>query len=187
MTGVQTCALPISHCYDDASGELGAIIVGLGDVYLRLAPQVWNVATLVLHLYFPQLDIGRGPLAGAEVDQYEAVEADLLGYEARLDRVASTRPDAALIVDEVRNAIALVRVLCADARARLAVGGALESVDATPRQDLARQLRPVISEHVRLWNLRNRPGGLRESRAWLEHLLDCYESGVTDRGWSGPL
>lgn len=174
------------HCYDDPSGELGAIVLGLGDVYLRLEPQVWNVATMVLPLYFPQLDVGRGPLAGAAADQYAAIEADLDAYAARLDRVRSARPDAALMVDEVRNGIALVGVLCADARARLAVGGALAKVDDAVRGDLAEQLRPVITEHERLWHARNRPGGLRESRAWLEHLLDCYETGITDRNWSGP-
>ena len=54
-----------THCYDDPTGELGAVVVELGDVHRRLTPQVWNVATMVLHLYFPQLDVGRGPLAGA--------------------------------------------------------------------------------------------------------------------------
>jgi hypothetical protein len=54
------------------------------------------------------------------------------------------------------------------------------------RERLAASLRPVIAEHEQLWLARNRPGGLSESRAWLEHLLGCYETGVTDRGWSGP-
>ena len=59
------------------TGELGAIVVALGDVYRRLTPQVWNVASLVLPLYFPQLDLGRGPLQGARVEEYDAVDADL--------------------------------------------------------------------------------------------------------------
>jgi hypothetical protein len=175
-----------SHCYDDPSGELGAIVVELGDVYRRLTPQVWNVASLVLPLYFPQLDLGRGPLQGARGEEYDAVDADLDALDARLDRAGARRADAALITAELHNAIALVRVLTADARARLDVGGALASVGAPERAGLAGALRPVISEHERLWLARNRPGGLRESRAWLAHLLGCYESGVTDRGWSGP-
>ena len=60
------------------------------------------------------------------------------------------------------------------------------AVGAPARAGLADALRPVIAEHQRLWLARNRTGGLRESRAWLEHLLGCYASGVTDRGWSGP-
>lgn len=175
-----------THCYDDPSGELGAIIVGLGDVYLRLEPQMWNMATMVMHLYYPQLDLGRGPLAGAAIGQYEEIEAALDGFAARLGAVKSRRGDAGLIVDELHNSIALVRVLCADAMERLAVGGALATVDEAARRALGDELRPIIAEHERLWLARNRPGGLRESRAWLDHLLECYETGVTDRGWSGP-
>ena len=164
------------HCYEDPSGELGAIVVGLGDVHLRLEPQMWNVSTLVLPLYFPQLDVGRGPLKGATVDQYEAVDADLDAYEARLPGIRSARPDAGLIVAELQNAIALVRVLSADAQARLMVGGALANVGVAERAGLAEALRPVIAEHERLWLIRNRPGGLPESRAWLERLLNLYEA-----------
>ena len=175
-----------THCYDDPTGELGAVVVELGDVHRRLTPQVWNVASLVLPLYFPQLDLGRGPLQGARAEEYDAVDADLDALEARLTRAGARRDDAARLGEELRNAMALVRVLTADARARLEVGGALAAVAAPARAALAETLRPVIGEHERLWLARNRPGGLRESRAWLEHLLGCYETGITDRGWSGP-
>ncbi len=164
------------HSYEDSSGELGSIVVEIGDVHLRLEPQMWNVSTLVLPLYFPQIDVGRGPLKGAAADQYEAVDGDLDGYEERLAGIRSTRPDADLIVAELRNAIALVRVLTADARARLGVGGALANVGVSERAELAEALRPVIVEHERLWLLRNRPGGLPDSRAWLERLLNHYET-----------
>ena len=175
-----------AHCYDDPRGELGAVVVELGDVYRRLTPQVWNVASLVLPLYFPQLDLGRGPLQGARPEEYDAVDADLDALDARLARARSRRADAALLTDELRNAMALVRVLTADARARLDAGGALASVGAAVRAALAGALEPVIAEHERLWLVRNRPGGLPESLAWLQHLHRCYDTGHTERGWSGP-
>ncbi len=175
-----------AHCYDDPSGTLGALVVELGDVHRVLTPQVWNVATLVLPLYFPQLDVGRGPLLGATDEEYAAVDGALGRLGARLAEAASTRDDAALLVAELANSIALVRVLADDARARLGVGGALAAVDPDTRARLAGRLRPVVTEHERLWLARNRPGGLRDSRAWLEHLLGCYETGVVDRTWSGP-
>ena len=175
-----------AHCYDDPSATLGTVVVGLGDVHRKLTPQMWNVATLALPLYWPQLDIGRGPLQGAKIEEYRAIEADLDRFETLLMDAAVQRDDARLLTDELRNGMALVRVLCADAQARLEVGGALAGVGDLTRAELAGRLRPVIAEHERLWLARNRPGGLRESRAWLEHLLDCYETGITDRAWSGP-
>ena len=45
----------------------------------------------------------------------------------------------------------------------------------------------IAEEHRRLWLERNRPGGLTESVAWLEHLEDCYSTGQADQGWFGPL
>jgi len=89
-------------------------------------------------------------------------------------------------LDELRNGIALVSVLCHDGRARLAGDGTIPSIPASIRGELAAELRPVIDEHERLWLARNRPGGLPDSRAWLDHLLQCYESGEAALTWSGP-
>ena len=76
------------HCYDDAAGVLGTALVRLGDSHRELTPQVGNVASSVLHLYFPQLHIGRGPLKGAQASEYAAIEATL----ADVNRARSTRP-----------------------------------------------------------------------------------------------
>jgi hexosaminidase len=175
-----------AHCYDDPSGTLGAVVVELGDVHRRLTPQMFNVATMVLPLYYPQLDVGRGPLRGATIDEYEAIDAQLDALVARLPAVESRRADAALLEAELRNAIALVRVLTADARARLRGDGSLAGVDAATRSGLRKALGPVVVEHERLWLARNRPGGLPDSVAWLSNLAHCYGSGTTDRAWSGP-
>jgi hypothetical protein len=74
-------------------------------------------------------------------------------------------------------------LLCRDARARLEEDGWLSSVDEATRAELAADLRPLIDHHRELWLARNRPGGLDDSTAWLEHLLECYETGVTDKSW----
>ena len=128
---------------------------------------------------------GRSRARGAE--EYDAVEAD--PRRARAARSARARRGATTprsSLDELRNAIALVRGAHAPTAApRLDVGGALAAVPATARAELADALRPVIGEHERLWLARNRPGGLRDSRAWLEHLLGCYETGETDFTWNG--
>ena len=176
-----------AHCYGDPTGQLAEALLALGDAYLALTPQIGNVASLVLHLYWPQLRIGRPPLEGGTADEYAAVEAVLAQAFAALERARPSRADGALVLDELRNAIELVAILCSDARARLRGDGALASIPAADRELLADRLRPVIKEHERLWLARNRPGGLRESRAWLEHLLQCYETGETERTWGGPL
>jgi hexosaminidase len=167
-----------AHCYDDPSGELGAALVRLGDSHLELTAQVGNVASSVLHLYYPQLHIGRGPLAGARSEEYAAIEATLDDVESRLQLARPGRADGPLVIAELRNAIALVRILCRDARARLAGDGSLASVPEASRQALAGDLDVVIAEHETLWLARNRPGGLVDSVAVLTRLQDAYRSGT---------
>ena len=150
----------------------------LGDSHLELTAQVGNVASSVLHLYFPQLQLGRGPLAGVRAQEYAAIETTLDDVESRLDLARPGRADGALVIAELRNAIALVRILCRDARARLDGDGSLASVLDASRQALARDLDVVIAEHETLWLARNRPGGLVDSVAVLTRLQDAYRSGT---------
>lgn len=175
-----------THCFTDPSGLLGEALVRLGDAHRLLGSQLGNLATLTMPLYYPQLALGRWPLKHVTSEEYTAVEAELDACLALLERSSSERPDHTLVLDELRNAIALVRVACADARARLVVDGTLAAVPAAERDDCAAALRPVIEEHDRLWRARNRTGGLEDSRAWLEHLLHCYETGTVVQDWTGP-
>lgn len=173
------------HCFDDETGVLGATLLELGDAYRWITPQFPNVSVLVLHLYFPQLQLGRGFARGASGEEYARVGDRLADALDRLRRAQPARADGSLVLDELRNAVALVRVLCDDARARLATDGTLPAVPGPERARLAEALRPVIDEHRRLWLARNRPGGLKDSLAWPEHLLHCYETGTVEETWGG--
>ncbi|MGZ4735185.1 MAG: glycoside hydrolase family 20 zincin-like fold domain-containing protein [Acidimicrobiia bacterium] len=173
------------HCYDDPSGVIGESLVALGDAYLRITPQMLNVSALVLPLYWPQLVAGRWPLKGARADEYAAVEGLLTGCRDDLARATPRRPDGALVLEELDNAIVLVSLLCRDGRARAEGDGSLASIPAATRTGFADELDPVIVEHERLWLARNRPGGLRDSLAWLHHLRDCYRTGEADFTWNG--
>jgi hypothetical protein len=171
------------HAFDDPTGWLGAALLALGDVHRGIAPQFPNISVLVLHLYYPQLQLDRGISAGMTIDDLDAVEASLDECVDRLTRSQPRRADGDLVIDELRTAAALVALLCRDARARLAEDGWLSSVLERTRRQLAGELAPLIERHRELWLGRNRPGGLDDSTAWLEHLRQCYETGVTDRSW----
>ena len=174
-----------AHCYDDPTGVLGETLVALGDTYLGITPQMGNVSALVLPLYWPQLIAGRWPLKGANADEYEAVAVELGLCRDALARARPGRADGDLVLAELRNAITLVELLCRDGRARVEGDGTLASIPAATRSRLAADLRPVMTEHERLWLARNRPGGLSDSLAWLRHLEGCYETGAADFTWNG--
>ncbi len=177
--GIDLAAALDAHCYLDESREIGGAILALGDAYRCSKVQIPNLAATLLHLWFPEWTLGSGKRGGLTAGDYLAVEAVLDDALSRLRSARLRRADSALVLDELRNACALVRVLCHDARARLAASGTLASVPEPLRRDLALELEPVIDEHRRLWLARNRPGGLSESSARLEHLHRCYVTGET--------
>jgi hypothetical protein len=172
-----------AHAFDDPARELGAALLALGDAHRAIVPQFPNISVLVMHLYYPQLQLDRGISAGMNVEDLRGVEDSLEAAVERLGRSRSRRPDASLVIDELRTAAALVALVCRDGRARLAEDGWLSSVPDAVRSTLAAELRPLIEHHRELWLARNQPGGLEDSVAWLQHLLQCYETGITDRSW----
>ena len=72
-----------------------------------------------------------------------------------------------------------------DARARLGVDGHLASVPPDERARLGDELDALIERYRALWLAHNRPGGLDDSVAWLQHLRTAYRSGQTDPTWGG--
>jgi hypothetical protein len=112
-----------------------------------------------------------------QASEYAAIEAILDSIDGALDRARPNRPDGDLVIAELRNSMALVRVLCRDAIARLAGDGSLASVPEASRVELARALDPVIDAHRTLWHARNRPGGFADSVAKLTKLQTAYETG----------
>ena len=173
------------HVFADAAGQAGALLHLLGDLHRLVTPQFPNCSTLVLHGYYPQAVVGEDFTAGLVVDELDAVDDALADASTRVEAMRSGRDDAGQVVDELRWVIAYVAVLVADARARIAGNGSLGSIPAGARAALADRLEALVGDYRRLWLARNRPGGLDDSAAWLEHLLDAYRSGHAADDWGG--
>jgi hypothetical protein len=173
------------HAYDDPTGELAAALLALGDAHLVVTPQFPNMSTLVLHLYFPQLTVGRGLTRGITTDELAALEQHLADARAAVERAKPARADAVLLVDEIHWSIDIVDLVTRDGRARLAGDGTIGSVPSAVRQEFASQLNELIDRYRRLWLARNRPGGLDDSVSWLLNLHAAYASGSPDRTWGG--
>lgn len=81
--------------------------------------------------------------------------------------------DGGLVLAELRHSAELVRLACDVLDARLAAeAGKLAHAPKEVRDDLSTRLRSVIAEHKRLWLQRNRAGGLSDSIARMDALLN---------------
>ncbi len=175
-----------AFAFDDPAGELGGALVTLGRVHRMVTPRPFNSSALVQHLLLPQWRVGAGFTTGLRVEELEAVEEALAGAVAALGRARPGRADGQLVLEELRAASAWISLGCRDARLRLAGDGSLGSIGPEDRQGLVTEVEALAAEHGRLWTARDRPGGLPDSLAWLDHLRDTYRTGTADRAWFGP-
>ena len=175
------------HAFADPNGRIGEALVALGSVHRLVTPQPPNMSPLVGHLLFPQWPVGRGPTKGLTTSELDAVQASIESARRLLSGSLPGRRDALLVKDELVAAASWLDLACDDARERLGGDGSIGSVSPAARNSLANRCKVLADEHRRLWLERNRPGGLEDSTAWLDHLRDSYLSGQPDSGWFGPF
>jgi hypothetical protein len=173
------------HAYDDPTGGLASALLRIGDAHRLVTPQIPNHSILAMHLYFPQIRIGRGITTGITDAELASVAGELSAARGDVTRAQPRRGDADLLVAEVTWTIDLLQLLTDDARARLAAASTLASVPEATRTAFARRLDELIDRHRTLWSARNRPGGLLDSVAWLDNLRNAYETGEVEPDWGG--
>jgi len=173
------------HAFDDPTGGLAAALLTIGDAHRAVTPQIPNHSILAMHLYFPQIRIGRGITKGVTDAELGTVARRLADARADATRARSGRDDRELLIDEVLWTIDVLELLTDDARARLAGDSTLGSVPQARRDDFAKRLAALTDQHREIWLARNRPGGLVDSVAWLDNLLVAYQTGRPAPTWGG--
>jgi hypothetical protein len=152
------------HVFRDAAGVMGQLMHDFGNVYQA----VKTPTGMSTRLFWTLMGEDRRKLWEVVTKaEYDAAEERLKEILARLDGARMDRPDAQLIVDEVRNGAAMLLFACHHGRWRL-------GVEPMPTEALKGFLRNVIDAHRDLWLARNRPGGLADSCARLEARLGDY-------------
>ena len=174
-----------THVFRDPTGGLADAVLSLGDAHRLVTPQFPNMSTLVMNLYYPQLPVGRGLTKGLTAEELPAVERCLEGARAATTGSQPGLDHAQRLRDEVTFSTDLVSLLLRDARARLEVGGFLESVPKRVRDGLGAELDTLTERYRSLWIANNRPGGLEDSLRWLSNLRHAYATGQTDPNWGG--
>ncbi len=161
--------------FDDPSGSMGKLAYDLGEVYRVLGLEMPNSSPLFWVFTLPLAQIPTA-LAQTGVDA-DALTRGMLAAQTAIDRALQplsaqkmTRPDADLIRREFANTARLMRHACR--RATLA----LNEDSPAERAALTEDMRAFLEEYRTLWLLRNRPGGLPDSTARFEAILQEYQA-----------
>jgi hexosaminidase len=155
------------HAFDDPSGETGRAMLDLGTAYRASGARTRN-GTLPAQLFFLPVE-GDWPMRRARPGGFDAVRERIADASGRLDPARMRRPDAQLIVDEMRCAARLADAGCRIGAAKQARReGASASRVRAGFERAATQIAATIPEYERTWLARNRPGGMRDSVARLE-------------------
>src|SRR4029077_16408964 len=104
------------HAYDDDTGRFAAALLAVGDAHRAVTPQIPNHSILVMHLYFPQIRVGRGITRGITGEELDAVKRLIAQARAAVDRARPRRTDAALLVQEMHWTVDVLELMADDAQ-----------------------------------------------------------------------
>ncbi|HOE66009.1 MAG TPA: family 20 glycosylhydrolase [Candidatus Hydrogenedentes bacterium] len=164
--------------FQDAARVMGSFAHDLGNAYLRTGATVSNGTVFYTLLQLqPEEPLAKTPAKSITRETLQATIDYLDALSVKLSEAQMGRPDAALIVREYRQQIAVMKFACRLGQARVDAGGiATSKLPANVRRALAEELAPLIPEHRQLWLARNRCGGLRESADRFENLLRSLQA-----------
>jgi hexosaminidase len=165
-----------AHVFHDQAGVMGQFVYDLGNAYLATGAPKSNgsvLFTIVSYPYGPV--VGEGGFKNLTAEGLRRAVGYLDELETRLGRVKMDRPDAALLIDEFRNELAMMRhgAHLGIARAEHP-GKSAADLPQAHRQALLAELEPLMVDYRRLWLARSCEGGLADSVARFEALMDMY-------------
>ncbi|HUR77361.1 MAG TPA: family 20 glycosylhydrolase [Acidimicrobiales bacterium] len=142
----------------------------LGDLHTLVKPQLFNTSILTVPMYRPEAKFGHGRMTrGITVEDLERCAA-----QAERARSLLTGADVGIDRDEALATAELMSILVANGVERVRTDGTLRAASTETLSTLRERTWGARAEHARIWNIRNRPGGLDESLANFDRLLSSY-------------
>ncbi|WP_084362906.1 beta-N-acetylhexosaminidase [Roseivirga echinicomitans] len=165
------------YLFKDKTGNTAKSVLMLGNTYLdtKIPKGNANAFHLLLRRYLWTM---QGNYQTKELTQENLWAADST-IQRGLDILSLAEPeseDAQITIDELKQAAALARHGIHLGVARLkAENYDTKSIPAERRKELSEELALLIAQHKALWLVRNREGGLKDSAAKLEDILEFYK------------
>ena len=165
------------HAFADQAGVMGRLAYNLGNAYLHTRVPLHNSSAPFHLLIFADRDRPHQALQRLTIERLEETRAYIDEVMAPLSDALMARPDAETILEEFRWVADMLRLACrlGMVRLRIGLGAPMSALPARSRNELGDELRMLIGWHRKLWQRRNRPGGLDDSAARLERILALLE------------
>lgn len=160
----------------DKTGITGEVVVDLGKAYALTGVRLGNN-----NIFNYALTSVAQPLKGERFSKLseksiEKTDSSLAANIDKLCRASMSCDDAQLVYGELVNAARLSRHSCRILKNKVSSKeGTLNNLSESERQFLLRDLTKIIATHRELWMGRNRVGGLEESTAKLQRILQYYQ------------
>ncbi len=165
------------YVFKDETGNMAKALLTLGDAYLKTNIPAGNANAfhLMLRRYKWTMK-GQYQTKKLNAEGLQKAEKEIAGALEMLKISQPKCADSTILKNEINLA------------ANLAVHGihlglyrlgakklSTKNISPKNKQVLYNEFKPLIEEHRKLWIVRNRPGGLNDSAAKLEELLNYYK------------
>ena len=165
--------------FQDDSGNLADALLKLGNSYLQCKIPEGNANGfhLMLRRYRWSMK-GHYQTKMLNIENLRKAESEINSALHILKKANARCPNSGLIINELEQAANLAKHGIHLGIARLkAKGLATENINPTKKNELANELKELISKHKTIWTERNRIGGLQSSSKKLEDILIFYRQG----------
>lgn len=160
------------HCLNDRTGVLGPWLESLGEADAELSRPHRNTNALFVEMHRPLRDLPADPIRFGSTGEWAIVRDRLGELRASLDRMPPLTCSE-LVRRELDHTLWFAELAADKALVCRATPDRMPGGPARIR--LAAELAALAEEHADLWPLRNRPGGLDESAAHYQRLIDDAE------------
>lgn len=165
------------YVFKDSTGNTARALLTLGNAYLKANIPEGNANAFHLMIRrFAWTMEGQYQTKHLNNKGLQKAEEEIDKGLALLEKAEPTSSDAEVLVKELKQAAELARFGIHLGMARLsAKEKSTANIPSKKKKELAEELADIIKGHKKIWTLRNRMGGLKDSAGKLEDLLDYLE------------
>lgn len=162
------------YVFEDETGNTAKAILTLGNAYLKANIPAGNANAFHLMLRrFAWTMQGQYQTKHLSKKGLLDAKAEIQKGLAIIEEAAPTSYDADIIIEELKQASDLALFSIHLGLARLETSDkSTQRISRAKKDELIKELGPIIENHKALWTYRNRIGGLKDSAEKLEDILD---------------